>query len=109
MQLEQFLRCLTHLTECIHAQTEKIENNTKQGIETMPELLALLEELLPDWFFFIEQTGIGEQEAILQILAETQKGITMGDGVFLADVLLNGLGALAEEYIRVIEEALDGE
>lgn len=88
---------------------EKIENNTSAGISEMPNLLKKIQTFLPDWFYFIEQTKIGEKQEILKVLTDIINGVNAGDGVFLADALLFGLGELIEIYELVIKEALYGE
>lgn len=109
MDIKNFLEKLQHLLEITEAQTVRLENNAKEGRETMTELLQKLEQLLPEWFLFIEKTEIGMTADIFALLEDIQKGIIAADSVYLADVFWNGLRILLMEYIEIIEEALDGE
>lgn len=109
MEIKEFLERLRELAQKTAIQTGKLENNGQNGMETMAELVKMIEILLPDWFFFIEKTEIGKKENILFMLEDMQKGILAEDRVYLADTLWNGLRTLTMEYIEIIEEALDGE
>ena len=109
MDINQFLEELRILKIEIEKIVEKIENNTSAGISEMPNLLKKIQTFLPDWFYFIEQTKIGEKQEILKVLTDIINGVNAGDGVFLADALLFGLGGLIEIYELVIKEALYGE
>ena len=109
MDINQFLKELKILRTEIEKIVEKIENSTSTGIQEMQNVLQKIQVLLPDWFYFIEQTGIGEKQEILDVLEDVVRGADIQDGVFLADALLFGLGELIRAYEFVIEEALHGE
>ena len=109
MEIRGFLEKLKGLKDKAVMQTELVENNGKNRIETMAELVQMIEAILPEWFFFIDQTEIGSKDEILLVLKDIQKGSLAEDSVYLADVLWNGLRRLAMAYIDMIEEALDGE
>ena len=100
MDIKQFLEELKKL---------KIENNASTGIQQVPNVLQKMQELLPGWFYFIDQTGIGEKQELLDVLADVINATDAQDGIFLADALLFGLRELIKTYEFVIEEALHGE
>ena len=109
MDINQFLEELKVLKIEIEKIVEKIENNASVGIKEMPSLLKKIQTFLPDWFYFIEQTQVGEKQVILDILEDIINGVNARDGGVLADALLFGLGELIETYELVINEALYGE
>ena len=109
MNIELFYEQLEKLIEEINRVIDEIENNTSAGMKMIPDVIKGIQELLPDWFFFIEQTGIGETQIILDILTDISDGMGNEDAVIVADALLYGMGALMAEYRDIIKEALDGE
>ena len=108
MDLDRFYADLIELYENAGQKTELLEKNAKIGFQGMSELLEKLTAVLPDWFFFFEQTDIGSKGQVLQILQDMEKAIDAEDRVLLADTLLYGLREVAGEYIGIIEEALYG-
>ena len=62
MEIVEFLEKLRKLEQKTAAQTQKIENNGQNGIETMAELIQMIEAVLSDWFIFIEETEIGKKK-----------------------------------------------
>lgn len=106
MDLEKFLFTMSGLCEEIGQKTERLENDAQKGFQEMPGLLEHLAAALPSWFFFIEQTGIGSKEQVLQVLQDMERAIKAEDSVLLADALLYGLRDMAGEYIKIIEGAL---
>lgn len=109
MEINGFLEELKKLKLEIEKNVAKIENNAKAGIQGTTEVLEKVQKVLPDWFYFIEETGIGDEQEILSVLSEVVNGVNTRDGVFLADALLFGLRELVEGYEMVIEDALHGE
>ena len=109
MDINIFLGKLIKLMEQIEEIVTKIENSTSNGMKAMSDLIKEVQELLPDWFFFIEQTGIGDKEEIIGVLTDVTYGIEAEDSIFLTDALLYGLGELIAAYRNVIEEALNEE
>lgn len=107
--MKLFLTKIKKLLAQVEEAVKEIENNTESGIKKMPELLARMEELLPEWFFFIEQTQMGEKEKVIAVLTDMMQAVEGEDGVLLADALFCGLRELLLPYQYVIEEALDGE
>ena len=109
MDIIQFLEELKKIIEKIEKLVEELENSTNNGIQKMPELMERIQVLLPGWFYFIEQTGIGEKQEILKVLEDVAIGVEMQDGVILADALFCGLREIMLGYKEVIEDALCGE
>lgn len=106
MELDRFLTELIEMNTEIHQKVDVIENDREKGMQEMPELLNRLTSLMPKWFYFIDQTGIGTKENILLILRDMEEAMQREDSILLADALLYGLHTIAEEYIEVIKEAL---
>ena len=106
MDLDKFYAELKALSEEIAQKVELLENHAKKGFREMGSLLKNLTGILPDWFFFIEQTGIGEKGRVLSVLQDMEEAVAAEDTVLLADALLYGLQKMAGDYIRIIEEAL---
>lgn len=106
MDLEKFAGQLKKLVKEIQEKTDLLEASAKKGMDGMPDLLQGLGAILPDWLFFIEQTGIGTKERIFQILSDMEAAMQAKDAILLGDALLNGLGLAAKETIGVIEGAL---
>lgn len=109
MNIEKFLNELKRLIEELEAVTCKVVNNVNEGMNEIPKVMKDINELLPDWFWFIEQTGIGDKQEVVQMMSEVVDGIERQDGVWLTDVLFYGVRELMFAYKNVIEEALDGE
>ena len=106
MDLDKFYGCLRRLYEEIGKKVECLENDAGKGFSEMDGLLKNLAGLLPDWFFFIEQTGIGTKDQILSVLQDMEAAVIAEDTVLLADTLLYGLQKMAGDYMRIIEEAV---
>jgi hypothetical protein len=106
MDLDKFLLGLKSLYDEIGQKTEVLENDFARGFQEMPGLLEKLSAVLPNWFFFIEQTEIGSKEQVVQVLQDMEKAIVVEDSVLLADALLYGLQEMVGEYIRIIKGAL---
>ena len=108
MDLDNFYKLLKELYEETGQKTEMLEKDAAKGFQGMPGLFKKLAAVLPGWFFFIEQTGIGAKEQVLQILQDMERAIKAEDSILLADTLLYGLQDMAGEYIGIMEEALYG-
>ena len=93
----------------IEEKVNMIECNTNTGIASMPELIQKINAILPDWFYFIEQTGIGEKKIIVDILNDILAAMENRDKVLLEDAMLFGMQSLMLQYKTVIEEAINSE
>ena len=109
MDLDKFLLGLKSLYDEMGQKIELLENDFTRGFREMPGLLEKLSAVLPNWFFFIEQTEIGSKGQVVQVLQDMEKAIVAEDSVLVADTLLYGLQEMAGEYIKILEEALYGE
>lgn len=109
MDVENFIRQLKELSREIQEKAEVLMGNTRKGFDGMPGLLRSLEGILPEWLFFMEQTGIGSKECIFQVLSDMEEAMQAEDGILMGDALLNGLGIMTDKNIRAIEGALYGE
>lgn len=109
MDIEQFLEELKKVIRNIEEIVNELENSTSGGLQKMPELMERVQVLLPSWFYFIEQTGIGEKQGIVNVLKDVVYGVEKQDGVILADSLFCGLREIMLGYKEVIEDALHGE
>lgn len=106
MELDRFLESLKKLDSEIANTVKILENDRKKGFQEISGLTSRLGELLPKWFFFIDQTGIGTKEEILLVLRNLEEAMQEQDSVLLADALLFGLQVKVQEYGGIIEEAL---
>ena len=109
MDINQLLEQLKQLIYKIEEKSTLIEENLNSGIQAMPEVIVLLQKTLPDWFSFIEQTGIGDEQTILTMIADLTDAMQMRDEILLVDTLLYGLRDYLSEYVNVIEEVLNEE
>lgn len=109
MDIKEFLKQLEKLIEKVETTVERIENNIRSGIKEMPVLIEEIQKILPEWFFFIEKTEIGDSQNILDVLTDVIQGVEAEDSILLSDALFFGLRQLMIEYKHIIEEALDGE
>ena len=109
MDINNFVANLDGIIDEIDRKVNKIEEDTNTGIKAMPELVRKIQEILPDWFYFIEETGIGDKQVIVMVLNDIVDALEYKDKVLLEDVLLFGMQPLMLQYKNVIEEALHGE
>ena len=109
MDISQFLEQLKQLIYEIEEKAALIEKDLDAGIQVMPEVTALIQKVLPDWFFFIEQTEIGDTQTILSMVTDLTRAMQDRDEVLLVDTLLYGLRDYLAEYVNVIEEVLNEE
>lgn len=109
MDISNFVTNLDVIINEIDEKVNTMEENTNTGIKAMPELLGRIQAILPDWFYFIEETGIGDKQVILMILNDIADALEYRDKVLLEDALLFGMQSLMLQYKNVIEEALHGE
>ena len=108
MDFVNFLNNLGIIIDEIEKKVQNIENDTNAGIASMSELIQKINTVLPDWFYFIDQTGIGEKQVIGEILNDILMAMEDKDKVLLEDALLFGMQSLMLQYKNVIEEALNG-
>ncbi len=109
MDINKFLEDITRIIKELETIVDSVENNLNVGIQKMNKTIETIKDILPEWFFFIEQTGIGEKQEILTVLNDIEYGMKEKDSVCLADAVAFGLRELLITYKNVIEEALDGE
>lgn len=103
VKLEDQLELLMNLIE---ETASNIEESNRQGLNCLPALLESIQKVLPDLFYFIEQTQIGSKEMILSILQDITDAVQKSDEVLLLDSLIFGLQSLLREYCDIINEAL---
>lgn len=106
MDVIKLLEQLELLTEEISKIIAIMEDNLKLGLNEMPHLMEKIQEVLPNWFYFIKETEIGSEQMILNVLEDTMEAVQAADQVLLVDVLLFGLQNLAVEYGEIIKGAL---
>lgn len=106
MDIDNFVKQLEMIINEIEEKVNKIENNTNAGIKAMPELIGSIQNILPDWFYFIEQTDIGSKEMIVTVLNDIALAMNNEDSILLVDALIFGMQELMLEYRNVIKEAL---
>ena len=109
MDLDEFLTHLKELDAEINRQTSMWGESVKNRFARTKELFGKLEGVLPEWFFFIEQTEIGTKEEILAVLSDLEEALRTEDSVLLADTLLYGLQADVQKYLTVISGAMEDE
>lgn len=106
MDLECFLQDLIRLRDYIDEFVICVIERQMIDREKLNYMMESMESVVPQWLFFVEQTGIGTMEFINQRLADLEYGITNNDVVYFADTLCNGVGNLIAQYINVITEVL---
>lgn len=109
MDIYKLIEDFERLVYVIEQKVVVIDNNINQGLEEMSELITQIQKIMPDWFFFIEQTEIGSKEMVMNVLEDIMEAVRMSDGVALTDALIYGLESLLVEYCEVIKEALNEE
>lgn len=109
MDLDKFLANLKELDKEIDRQNRPLGEHGKNWFAGMGEIFRILEGILPEWFFFIEQTQIGAKEDILTILSDLEEAMRIQDRILLADTLLYGLQAAVQESIVIISGAMEDE
>lgn len=109
MDINNFVVSLEAIINEIDEKVNKIEEDANTGIKAMPELVGKIQQILPDWFYFIDETGIGDKQIILTVLNDVADALEYRDKVLLEDALLFGIQSLMLQYKNVIEEALHGE